>query len=157
MLALLFFLFRRIMNFADRHPANLWFALLAVACYGLHPAIAETVNYIIQRADVYSTLGVVGSLFLYARFPALRKWGLYMGPAAIGMLAKAPALIFPVILLVYVFLFEFGGSFYSFSGDAAGGWAENRKKWVGALRATLPAFVVTIAVSGLIWMMTPST
>jgi tetratricopeptide (TPR) repeat protein len=151
LLALVFFLFRRIMDVADAHPANSWFALLAVACYGLHPAIAETVNYIIQRADLYSTLGVVGSLFLYTRFPALRKWGWYMGPAAIGMLAKAPALMFPLILVVYVFLFELGGSL------GARNWTENRKKWAAALRATLPAFIVAIAVAGLIWKMTPAT
>ncbi|HKV39432.1 MAG TPA: tetratricopeptide repeat protein, partial [Blastocatellia bacterium] len=36
-------------------------------------------------------------------------------------------------------------------------WAENRKKWAGALRATLPAFVITAAVAGLIWKMTPAT
>jgi tetratricopeptide (TPR) repeat protein len=154
LLALLFFIFRRIMDFADDHPANSWFALLAVACFGLHPAIAETVNYIIQRADVYSTLGVVGALFLYGRFPALRKWGLYVAPAVIGMLAKAPALIFPFILLLYVYLFEMGGSLLK---DAGGSWAENGKKWVGALKATLPAFVVTIAIAILIWAMTPST
>jgi tetratricopeptide (TPR) repeat protein len=154
MLVLLFFVFRRIMDSADANPANIWFALLAVACFGLHPAIAETVNYIIQRADLYSTLGVVAGLFLYVRFPALRKWGLYLVPAVIGMLAKAPALIFPVILIVYVYLFEMDGSL---SRDAAGTWAENGKKWVRALIATLPAFAVTIGMSVLILAMKPST
>ena len=39
-LVLMFFLFRRIMDLADPHPANPWTALLATACYGLHPANA---------------------------------------------------------------------------------------------------------------------
>ncbi|HEY6328471.1 MAG TPA: tetratricopeptide repeat protein, partial [Blastocatellia bacterium] len=151
LLALMFFLFRRIMDTVDSHPWNWAFALLAVACYGLHPAIAETVNYIIQRADVLSTLGVVGSMFLYAVVPNSRKWALYMIPAVIGMLAKAPALIFPFILVIYVFLFEVGGTF------GIKDWAENRKKWIDAFKATLPAFVVTIAVAGLIYKMTPAT
>ena len=42
---------------------------LAAACYGLHPANAETVNYIIQRADLYSTLGVVASLLWFVALP----------------------------------------------------------------------------------------
>jgi tetratricopeptide (TPR) repeat protein len=120
-----------------------------MACYGLHPAIAETVNYIIQRADIYSTLGVVAALVMYMYFPELRKWGWYMLPAVIGMLAKAPALIFPLILLVYVFLFEMGGSL------SPRNWAEDRKKWAAALKATVPAFVAGIAVAGFIWKMTP--
>jgi tetratricopeptide (TPR) repeat protein len=141
-LVLLFFLFRRIVDIADAHPANSYFALLALACFGLHPAIAETVNYIIQRADVYSTLGVVAALVLYIQFPGLRKWGWYMVPAAIGMLAKAPALIFPLILVVYVFLFETGGSL-------------SPRNWAAALKGTVPAFVTSIAMAGFIWKMTP--
>src|SRR6185369_2730399 len=68
-LVLMFFLFRRIflscgsMGLTDPSPWNEWTALAATACYGLHPANAETVNYIVQRADLYSTLGVVASLF----------------------------------------------------------------------------------------------
>jgi protein O-mannosyl-transferase len=54
-LVLMVGLFRRIMDLADPHPsnqgANQWTALAATACYGLHPANAESVNYIIQRAD----------------------------------------------------------------------------------------------------------
>ena len=68
-LILMFFLFRRIMDHADPHPSNIWVALLAAACYGLHPANAETVNYIIQRADLYDALGVVASLLFSRPFP----------------------------------------------------------------------------------------
>ena len=150
MLVLLFFLFRRIMDSADEHPSNWYFALLAMACYGLHPAVAETVNYIIQRADIYSTLGVVAGLVLYIEWPDSRKWGWYLVPAVIGMLAKAPALIFPLILLLYVLLFETGGSLIP------GNWAEDRRKWAAALKVTLPAFIATIAMAGFIWKMTPA-
>ena len=71
-LVLMFLLFRRIMDLADPHPSNgnFWTALAAAACYGLHPANAETVNYIIQRADLYCTLGVVASLLWFAAKPA---------------------------------------------------------------------------------------
>jgi Flp pilus assembly protein TadD len=85
-------------------------ALFAVAWYGLHPAIAETVNYIIQRGDVYSTLGVVAALWIYAAFPRWRRFGLYLIPFAAGVLSKPPALIFPAILFMYLWLFEVDAS-----------------------------------------------
>ena len=106
LLLLMFFLFRRLMDAADEHPSNVWTALLATACYGLHPANAETVNYIIQRGDIYNTLGVVASLLLFIAYPRQRKRCWYMLPAIAAYLSKAPALIFPFILLAYVYLFE---------------------------------------------------
>jgi len=147
-LILMFFLFRRIMDVADPHPSNTWTALLAAACYGLHPANAETVNYIIQRGDVYSTLGVVASVGWFAAYPEQRKRGWYLAPAVAGFLSKAPALIYPFILLAYVFLIEQDG--------ALGNWAGNGKKWRGALMAAVPAFVVTGAGAILTAAMTPS-
>jgi tetratricopeptide (TPR) repeat protein len=147
-LILMFFLFRRIMDHADPHPSNLWTALLAAACYGVHPVNAETVNYIIQRADLYTTLGVVASLLCFAAYPAQRRRGWYLLPAVAAYLSKAPALIFPLLLLSYVFLMEEDGTL--------GGWTENRSKWIAALRATVPAFLVTVAAALLTWKMTPA-
>lgn len=85
---------------------NEWIALVATALYGLHPVCAETVNYIVQRGDLLSTLGVVAGLVLYIRKPALRRFGLYLIPVVIGALVKPPALIFPVLLAAYIALFE---------------------------------------------------
>ena len=136
-LALMFFLFRRIMDGADAHPSNTWTALAAVACYGLHPANAETVNYIVQRGDLYSTLGVVASLLWFAAYPAQRKFGWYLIPAVAAYLSKAPALIYPLILLAYVFLLE------------------QDCKWRPALRASVPALAVTAAAAILTVAMTP--
>lgn len=147
-LILMFFLFRRIMDHADPHPSNLWTALLAAACYGLHPANAETINYIIQRADLYCTLGVVASLLCFAAYPGQRQRGWYLLPAIAAYLSKAPALIFPLILLAYVFLMEQEGTL--------GDWAQTRTKWTAAFRATLPAFVVTAVAALLTWKMTPA-
>ena len=81
-------------------------ALFAVALYGLHPAMAETVNYIIQRGDLYSTMLVVASLTLYALEPGLRRFGVYLLPLALALITKQPAAIFPSILFAYVLLFE---------------------------------------------------
>ena len=144
-LILMFFLFRRIMDQADPHPSNQWTALAAAACYGLHPANAETVNYIVQRADLYSTLGVVASLLWFACDARGRKRGWYLLPAVAGFLSKPPALIFPVILLAYVWLFEEGRSLTVAARKAV------------AARKTLPAFVVTAAAAVLISTMTPAS
>jgi protein O-mannosyl-transferase len=81
-------------------------SLFATALYGVHPAMAETVNYVIQRGDVYSTLGVVAALVLYAQRPQWRKYGFYLLPLVLALLSKPPALIFPAILFTYVFLYE---------------------------------------------------
>jgi Flp pilus assembly protein TadD len=163
-LILMFFLFRRIMDRAvvaasarpgpygqplrDPHPSNLWTALLAAACYGLHPANAETVNYITQRSGLYSTLGVVASLLCFAAYPGQRKRGWYLLPAIAAYLSNSSALIFPLLLLSYVFLVEQEGTL--------GDWAENRAKASAALRATGPAFAVTAVAALFIWIMTPA-
>ena len=135
---LMFFLFHRIMEAADPHPANAWTALFAAACFALHPANAETVNYVIQRADIYCTLGVVASLLWFAAFPAQRKWGWYLLPAVAAFLSKPPALVFPFLLLAYVVLFE-------------------REGLRRALRFALPALLTAGAAAVLIARMTPAS
>ncbi len=84
-----------------------YLGLAASAWFGLHPAMAETVNYMIQRGDIYCTLGCVGALVVYALWPQWRRWGLYLLPVVFAMLSKPPAAVFPVLLLGYVWFFEF--------------------------------------------------
>jgi protein O-mannosyl-transferase len=105
-LVLMFVLYRDVLDRGEPRAANRYIALFAVLWYGLHPVIAETVNYIIQRADLYATLGVVAGLVVYIRFPHLRKYGVYLVPVVLGALSKAPAVVFCGILFVYIFLFE---------------------------------------------------
>src|SRR6202043_3502361 len=70
---------------------NRWIALGAAAWYALDPANADSINYIIASADVISALGVIASFAVYFAFPWLRRYYLYVLPAAIGILAKPPA------------------------------------------------------------------
>jgi Tfp pilus assembly protein PilF len=135
-LLLMYWLYDAILARAKPGPGSLWAAWLAVAWYGLHPAIAETINYIIQRGDVLSTLGVVAAMVVYARFPKQRKYGLYLAPFVLGVLAKPPALIFPLLLLAYVALFEEGQSI---------------------LRKSAPAIAVSLAMAVLVRGMTAKT
>ena len=102
----MFALFRRLLDSGRPDPSNPYIALFATALYGVHPAIAETVNYIIQRGDVYSTLAVIAGLWIYVRYPRYRSRGIYLIPVFLGLLSKPPTLIFPAILFAYLMLFE---------------------------------------------------
>src|ERR1019366_1312425 len=138
LLALMFALFRKIFDRARPYSQNMWVAAFATALFGVHPAVAETVNYIIQRADLYSTLGVVASLVVWIYFPGARKYGLYLAPLTAGVLSKPPAMIFPVILFLYIWFFEEANP-------------------TAALRRSVPSI---LAVAGLAWLtaaMTPAT
>lgn len=95
-------------------------------------------NYVIQRGDLYCTLGVVASVAWFAADPARRKLGLYLLPAAAAVLSKAPALVFPFLLLAYAWLFE------------------TDRKWRPALRATWPAFAAAGLLALLTAKMTPA-
>jgi tetratricopeptide (TPR) repeat protein len=139
-IVLMFFLFRSVFDLVRPDPANPYVALFGVAWYGLHPANAETVNYIIQRADLYSTLGVVAGLYMYVARPTLRKYGLYLIPVVLALLAKPPALVFPFLLFFYVFVFEKDG---------------RRDGMAAAWKAALPSFVLSVAMLILEAAMTP--
>jgi protein O-mannosyl-transferase len=149
---LMFLLFDRLLQWADPHPTNTWTALAAAAIYALHPANAETVNYVVQRADLYSTLGILASLLWFAARPAQRKWGAYLLPAIAAFLSKPPALIFPFILLTYLLLFE-----GDLEGAAGSGRREAILRFRRCVRAALPAFLATGAAALLISRMTPAT
>jgi hypothetical protein len=144
-LCLMYALFRHILDFARPGPVpaassigNRWIALFATALYGVHPAIAETVNYIIQRGDIYSTLGVVAGLLIYIRWPARRGQGLYLIPVLLGLLSKPPALVFPAILFTYLMLFE-------------------DMRPVRALAKCTPALLLSIGLGALSSAMTPKS
>src|SRR3569623_512853 len=135
-------LFRVILDKVEPDPRNLWIAWLAAAWVGLHPATAETVNYIIQRADLMSTWGVVAGLAVYAALPKWRTWGIYLLPATIAFLCKPPAMIFPASLALYIFLFE---------EDAS------RGSWPRVFRRALPSLALTVAFLALQSAMTPKS
>lgn len=134
-----------ILNAARPEPgfanSNRYLSLLAVAWYGLHPAIAETVNYIIQRGDIYCTVGVIAALAIYARRPAWRKTGLYLAPLVFALLSKPPASVFPLLLFLYIVMFE----------------REGRGRYSKAAVASLPSLVVCGLLMVLQAAMTPKT
>ncbi len=87
-------------------PSNKYFALFASAWYMFNTANADVINYISASSDSISTFWVVAALAHFIYYPKLRKWHIYLIPAAIGALFKQSALVFPGLLAIYCFLFE---------------------------------------------------
>ena len=105
---LLYLFYLRIGRMAAEGP---WLKLLALGATGwfmLHAANADTINYIIQRGESFSTLMVVLGLVIYMYQPGWRRYGVYLIPMVIGFLTKTPALMFAPLLFVYSLLFERG-------------------------------------------------
>ena len=143
--ALLYALYLLLLDKIRPSPANAWIALFAAAWYGLHPVMAETVNYVIQRGDLYCTLGCVAALYLYARYPERRRTGLYLLPLIFALLSKPPAAVFPLLLILYVFFFE-----------APESESSTRRALTGLI-AALPSIAVTAALMILQSAMTPKS
>lgn len=95
-LAYLFVL--KIFNAADNTSDNRFRALFVAALLSLHPLAAETVNYIISRSDIISSVGVMAGMVIWLYFPKKRKYGIYLLPVVFGMLAKPSAAMFAPIL-----------------------------------------------------------
>ncbi len=150
-LVLMFFLFRSIFRKATSHPFSDFIAFFAVAWYGLHPANAETINYIYQRGDALSTLCVVAAFYIYIVFPKKRKWLLYLIPAALGIFTKEPAAMFAPILFVFILLFESEQSLYDIFKKEG---IQTLKK---SLIPTIPAFIICIGLGYFIVKMQAST
>lgn len=97
----------RTLEILEPDSSNAWFAVAAAALFGVHPACADTVNYIIQRAEVWSSLGTTASVALYAARPQWRKYGLFLIPGVLGIFAKTtPASIFPLLIALYALVVE---------------------------------------------------
>ncbi len=141
-LAAMVVLFVRIMDTSDGGAENRFrnrvIALFSVGVYALHPACAETINYICARSDSLSTLTILLGLALYAELPDWRRFGLYLVPPLLGMLVKATTVAFAPILFCYIALFS----------------ARNLRQ---ALCDSLPAFAAMAGAAVFVVKMNPPT
>jgi protein O-mannosyl-transferase len=102
----LFFFYSYFFRYA--FPTNEWtpyFSLFASAFFAFHTANAETVNYIIQRAEIYSTLAVILAFLLFIYFKD-RELHLFLIPIVFGFFIKEPVVMFAPLAFAFVFLFE---------------------------------------------------
>lgn len=102
----LFFFFNHVYSFASDDPNTKWVALFSTVFFCYHCANAETINYIIQRAESFSTFMIVIGFLSYVYLPQLRRFQLFLLPMIIGFSVKEPTLMFVPLLFVYIFLFE---------------------------------------------------
>lgn len=103
---LMYVMCKKILDRSIKHKWTGYFALFATALYAIHTANAETINYIISRSDVLSTLCIVASVVIYISYPKLRKWGIYIIPAIICVGFKETVIVLPLILFFYILFFE---------------------------------------------------
>ncbi len=148
-LVLLFgFVTHQLLEAGGHTPHNLWLAVIAAGWFGLHPANADTVNYIIARSDVLSTLAVISSFAVYQAWPGSRRSYVYILPAAIGILAKPIAVMFAPLLAVYWLLF---------GQDAKPDLPGRGRRVIRYLRVIAPAFLLCGVMSWFVQSMTPKT
>lgn len=135
---ILFFTYRTIAKTSFKDDWAAFIAVIAASWYGLHTANAETLNYIISRSDVLSTLLIVLSFFIYISWPAKRKYLFYVIPAFIGVFAKETVLVLVILLFFYIVLFERKLSI----GDLFK--AKNFKVIPGVIWQILPLIIVVV-------------
>lgn len=126
--------------FVARLTGSRWAALVGAALFGLHAAVAETVNYVIARGDVLSAVGATAGILLYARGGRARRLHLYLLPMALGVLSKEQGAMAAPLLFLYVGLVEQRGSMLGLLRPRA---------FARALRPALPAFLVCGALAAL--------
>ncbi len=140
--ALMFFLFRNLLNISYAHKWNSFIALFATAFYALHTANAETINYILARSDSFSTLCIVASLLLY-QISWTRRYYLYLLTMAVGVLTKLTGPMFVPILFLYILFFEEAASLNDLAKF------KNTKKLVNAFIKSIPATLIALSLLSL--------
>jgi Tfp pilus assembly protein PilF len=148
-LILMFYFYRQIFNFSRVQPHNDVLALMAVAFFGFHPVIAETVNYLIQQADLLSTLFVVLSFVLYQRYESTRFKGWYLIPVVLACLTKPTGVMAAPLFVVFHFLRD-----HAVRNQQRTAWSAIT---VQSLKRSISVLVTCAALFVLISVLTPST
>lgn len=148
---LMFFLIFKLFDLSYRNSWDFYIAIAASGWYLLHPANAETVNYVIARSDLQSTFFVVLAFVLYIFSPFSKRTFIYLLPIIIGSLAKPTAVMFAPIFFFYVSLFE------QKIGLGALLQKENRSKLWLAIKTSIPAFIICAVMYVWVDKLTPAT
>ncbi|MBC7863335.1 MAG: hypothetical protein IAF38_10195 [Bacteroidia bacterium] len=147
---LLFFFYNKIFELTfPQGKYNQWLAFFAAAFFSFHTANAETINYIIARADSFSTLMVITAFLTYIYLPKYRKIQLFLIPMAIGFFVKEPTIMFAPLLFLFIYFFEENASL-TFKEIFS-------KKFTKPLLVVLPAIILGITLIVFAKKMTPPT
>lgn len=146
---LMFLFYKKIFNFSIPKNFISVVALIAVCWYMFHPAVAETINYIIARSDLLSTFWLLLGFVLYMYSPFFKRTFLYLLPVAIGALAKPTAVMFAPIFFFYILFFEENRSLSDLFKKS-----QFSKLWI-VIKKVLPAFIICLASYILVDKLTP--
>jgi len=130
---------------------NQFWALLNTAIFGLLCANAETVNYIIQRAEITSAMFVIAGFVAFLSGGFWRTKFIYLLFPFIGFFAKEMTFVFAPLLLLYLLLFEEEVDLLHFYRK------EEFKKCIKSFSKVFPAFSLTIVFYIFYTAMLPST
>ena len=116
---------------------NQFWGLLVAAVFGLLCANAETVNYIIQRAEIVAGLYILAGFVAFLHGGIWRSRWLYLIFPFIGFFAKEMAFVFSPLLFLYVLIMEENTDLLHFYR------AEEFKKCLRSFRKIFPSFLLT--------------
>lgn len=97
---------QKILQFYFDEKTTFLFSFFITLWFWLHTANSATINYIIARADSFSTFMVVVAFCMYLYLPKFNKFYLYLIPIIIGFLVKEPTIMFIPIFFMFKILFE---------------------------------------------------
>lgn len=137
-LVLCFFV-KKLLDKINYSNYNQFWGLLVATLFGLLCANAETVNYIIQRAEIISGLYVLLGFSFFLLGGNWRKKYLYLLFPFIGFFAKEMTFVFAPLLLLYFLIFEEDVDLLHFYRKV------EFKKCLKSFGKAAPAFVLTIA------------
>src|ERR1035437_9684220 len=148
---LMFFFIFKLLDSSFKNTWSFYIAAIAVTWYLVHPANAETVNYIIARSDIQSTFFVILGFVLYVFSPFCKKTFLYLIPIGIGTLAKPTAVMFAPMLFFYILFFEQNIGLNKLLNK------QYLNQLISAVKKVIPAFIFCAIMYKLVDHLTPKT
>ncbi|MCB0400831.1 MAG: tetratricopeptide repeat protein [Flavobacteriales bacterium] len=103
---LIFFFTKQLLDKLSYSSTNTFYSVLVTAFFTLLCANAETVNYIIQRAEITSGIFVLLGLIFYIKQGVFKRFYLYLLFPFIGFFSKEMAFVFAPLLFLYNLIFE---------------------------------------------------
>lgn len=135
---LFFFMMMKLLDISKIHHWNKYIALFTVGLFSVHTVNAETINYIISRSDVLSTLCILAAFVIFIFAPQKRKWFLYVIPLILGLFFKETIIVFAPLLFFYIILFEKNMSLSDLFR------VKNLNSSLRVILIVLPAFIVAV-------------
>jgi len=148
---LIAFMVKKILDKENYSTYNNFLGLMCAAVFGLLCANAETVNYIIQRAEIIAGMYVVAGFAAYLCIKNKTSNYWYLLLPLIGFFAKEMAFVFAPLLFVYILIFEENTDLLHFYRQ------DEFKKVINALFKAFPALALTVAFYVFYTIMTPKT